>query len=363
LIIAGGWQGAAYDRYLGWMIPFFIFCQTRGIVEISERLAAPRLKTVLFALFAGWQFFGMAHFLSLYAEGCRRMVEEKQFCQRVTRALPRGARIGLYNEYYFSAWLDGLRPVAMAGIFTPGIPTDDPGSIEYLKHHTEMQFPAMIVSGPSSGQWISRIEGRRLPVLSPLVSPGRPVPRLCAVALETLENAVRPASLPRVASATMPELSDRLDVGFADDEARCGYETGSRQPGLEMMPFAVAGSCLGLSVCEVGRAITGWEEFRITAKPGKDMLMIMRIGGRALVETRCPTGVSERDIGIASGALIGIVVNGTPLEPVPASVDEKDGTMKEVAVRIPGSLIREPLVHFIVSGDHLSYAYWFYQER
>jgi len=361
LIIVSGWQGAAYDRYLGWIVPFFILYQTIGIIEVSERLAAPRLKTLLFAAFAGWQLFGMSHFLSLSAEGCRRMVEEKQFCMQVARVLPRGTRIGLYDEYHFAAWLDGLRPVAMAGIFTPGIPVDDPGNIEYLKHHKEMRFPAMIVSGPTAGRWISRIEGRKLPVPSPLVSPGRPVPRLCETSLEALENAVRPVCLPQIASASVLELSDRLDVGFAEDEARCGYEVGCRQPGLEMMPFAVTATCSGMPVCEVGRAIAGWEEFRVRAKPGKDMLMIMRIGGRAFIETRCPTGVLERDIGIASGALIGIAANGAPLESVIASVDEHSENMKEVTVRIPGGLIRGPLVHFLISGDHLSYAYWFYQ--
>ncbi|HEY9071459.1 MAG TPA: hypothetical protein VIV61_14465 [Candidatus Ozemobacteraceae bacterium] len=358
LIVAGGWQGAAYDRYLGWIVPYIYLYQMIGALELAERVSQPRFGHVLASILLAWQAVGVAAFLPLHAEQCRRMEDEMRFCRRISGGVPVGTRIGIYDEYHFAAWLDHLVPVTLAGIFSPGFPTDTPGTLEILKHHPEKRFPLLILSGAPVGRWVERLEGAAVDVPLPLESPGRPVPRLSRVDWKPFDTARDPLAATIPASMT---LCDRLDIGYAPDETGHAYEAVDQYPGIVSQPFAVTADLQGRSVCEVGRFMTGWEEFRVSTTPGRDLLIILRLAASARVESLHATGPVVRDVTIPAGTPLAVTVNGTPLPQVDAGFSPSDGMFRELGVMVPGGLITGSETRLLIAGERLSCAYWFYQ--
>ncbi|HOY66681.1 MAG TPA: hypothetical protein PLP29_07310 [Candidatus Ozemobacteraceae bacterium] len=358
LIVVGGWQGAAYDRYLGWIVPYIYLYQMIGACELAGRLGLPRLAPVLTGVLLVWQAAGVAGFLPVYAEQCRRMEEERRFCRAISAGVPQGTRIGLYDEYHYAAWLDNLVPVTLAGIFTRDIPVDTAETLEYLKHRPEQRFPLLILSGGEDGRWIERLEGPAVDLPLPLESPGRPVPRLCRVDWRPFDDAREPREGHAPASMS---LCDRLDVGYAHDEITHAYQASDRYPGILTLPFAVTAEAVDRPICEVGRFLTGWEEFRVSTTPGKELLIILRLAASARIESLHATGPARREIRTPTGTMLAVSANGTPLPPVRAGFKPADGSFREVAVTVPGALVTGSETRLLIAGERLSCAYWFYQ--
>ena len=58
---------------------------------------------------------------------------------------------------------------------------------------------------------------------------------------------------------------------------------------------------------------------------------------------------------------LNVFVDGEQVASVQATLDDGDGKFSEVAFRIPGEAIRNETSLVQIFGDHLAFAYWFYQ--
>jgi hypothetical protein len=155
------------------------------------------------------------------------------------------------------------------------------------------------------------------------------------------------------------EEVDRLNVCDPADEASHGYRVVSRLGHMRLhgAPHAGTKPDGAGSLLDAGRVVLGQENFEIRARPGKNMILVLRTADAA--EANVYTTEGSRRTTLALGQpWIDIRCDGVAL---PRVSFRPELGWNEITVVIPGERIRQDRLRLELRGHYAAYYYWFYQ--
>jgi hypothetical protein len=364
-------MGIQYQRYLMWAFPTLQVLVAVGLGDLAR--AAPRPPSAAArgafaaaaALFLGLGLLSTLRLASAYGSSAgdvyRRDVAVADW---IRRSLPAGATIA--NAATSVEYLTGHRNVNLHGVTSPAFfgahaSERDAASFEALGRLPASDRPQYLITSEATQQ--------SLPSLRELVQ-GPPLFRTASFGDEMLVHAMRydlvgkngrlflPETLAAVAGL---EEVDRLNVCDPLGEREHGYAFRSRAGQLLLHGTARLADYArpqgGEVVLDGGRAILGWERFRIRVQPGRDLVVVwrtapelaatvMRASGSAVV----PVGFAEAELSLS---IDGRMVQRVSFRPLPG--------WDERRFQVPGSLLQRDRPELLLSGRYASFQYWFFQ--
>jgi hypothetical protein len=150
-----------------------------------------------------------------------------------------------------------------------------------------------------------------------------------------------------------------LDIGYEKHRIEYGYETYCRLSDVKL-GYGICTHPLGSleAYTEVGFPVIGYEAFTLEVDPSKDLTLLLRTGKKlkALIRTQ---GAIETTPQFSSPLQLNVMVNDQQAKR--SSHDLKDTGYTEIAITIPHQDLDDTTAEIVVGGDHISFAYWFYQ--
>ncbi|MCF7854420.1 MAG: hypothetical protein K9N51_06460 [Candidatus Pacebacteria bacterium] len=366
LVAASGWQGLIWDRYFAWILPFLYFFMAVGL-GVFAKCAKSRGKLLIFALpFLIYQMFGMCYMGMAYAEECRKLRSRIEFTKQLRPLIEPCGRVGFLGAVGLSYYLPQSFPINMPGVVTPELVGNGRSStilnVETLKHEPELRPGVWLVENRyARGGVLTPVCGAKIAEDVTAFEGGRNV--ACFEAdwgvLDAAQSPLSATAKSFVDGGWM--LVDTLDVGYAVDEEAADYGTCVRVPGVSIKECMATGSLGGSQLLDVGRVVIGYERFRVKVIPGQALRVVLRTGAK--VDTSVAVCDGRRKITglqLAERPTLRVVVNGEA-EDFELRL-HTDQAFTEVCFEIPGVNVTSDVLDLTVGGDHVSYAYWFYQE-
>lgn len=358
VISLSGREGVQFDRYLAWILPvWFIY------VAIGLRQAAgmfPWRRAYLFMAFALllYQGLGLVYFGSVFAQRSATIASNVSFVRSAGERLPEGSRVGMVNYSGLAYFLPDHPVSNVYGVVSPEFVNDvsPRTNIEVLRHEPATRFDAwLLLSGHETGKWYSAFAGRQLAAETPLFG------RANALVLHEADwSTLNLSTLPLSSSARQfvynLGLVDQVNIGYLPDEERAQYRQFTRLSGTKLLPVSETLALERRVITEVGRVVMGSETMRVKAEPGREMRVVLRTSRAA--GAPLPSGLEALEF--ASPISLTLQVDGKDAGSPTINLNSAD-EFTEANFRIPADLIQSDSIELTVGGDHLSYAYWFYQ--
>lgn len=363
LVALSGWQGMNVDRYLGWIVPTWLLLAVAGAGVAGRFLGQAGVTRVLLALLAGYELIGLPFFGSLYASHCAFEQSRAEFLRNIHARMAAEESVGLISGSGAAYEMPGRRVAHVTGITSPAFAgaRNTLCALEALKHRPELRFDHWLVTEEQGQQpWMDGLLGEREAADSNALGDATVLALRAArwelmdpAAMEPLDPAVRK----RVEDL---EQTDRLDVGWLDDEERCGYRWWTRLAGARLAPVTVKGELGGREILEVGQPVVGSDSFRVRVKKGKALVVVLRTGSVASgTMTRMDRALTPGRIEFGEPVRLKPVVNGRLLDEM--VVEGTRGVLSEGTFEIPADAVDSEELAVTLGGDHLALAYWFYQ--
>ena len=366
-------MGIHFNRYLMWAFPGLLAFVAVGL-GIATRLVAREdaaFERALFQTFAGLfvtlGLLSTAHFAAVYAatagETWRREIPTAEW---IRAHLPPGTAIA--NGATSVEYLTGHRNLNLHGVTSPGFggvrtTEKEAGYFEALGRLPSAERPPYLLLPRSS------LEGSEL--LPHLVAPP-PLFETASLGDDFVLFRARWELLGRNGRLYLPETLaavagleevDRLNVCDRQDEIAHGYRHRSRRGDLELGGFvriddypAPSGA---VTVADGGRVILGEERFRVRARPGRDLVVVVRshpkAEGRAL---RARGGV----VAALEVPIAGLVVQAEGVTVARLELPNAPGWNEHV-FRVPGDALGIGTTDLRLAGQYTAFHYWFFQSR
>lgn len=358
MISVSGWEGIQYDRYLAWILPVWFIYVAIGLRQVAGMF--PWRRAYMFMSFALllYQGLGLAYLGSVYAYRSAALASNLSFVRSVGERLPDGARIGLVDFVGLAYYLPDHPVSNLWGVISPEFvnETSPRMNIEVLKHEPETRFDTWILfSGQETGLWFSVFAGRQLAAEPPLFGRQRSL-ALYEADWSTLNLSTLPLSSAARQFVYGLGVVDQVNVGYPPHEERADYRQFTRLSGVKLMPVSETLALENRQVTETGRVVMGSETMRIKAEPGREMRVVLRTSRSA----GAVLSTSVQPLEFASPITLTLQVDGKDAGSPTVNLNGP-GEFTEAVFRIPGELITSNSIELTVGGDHISYAYWFYQ--
>ena len=352
-VATSGWQNTNLDRYLIWIMPVLLFHAALGTDVVASRLkegvsrAVPGLVLVGFLASMAVVFADVFHFSSGRSDRIR------SFAVRCEAEMPKGCSIGTRGEAGIAYELTTRRLAHLSGIYSPEfIAGSMAATIEILKNEPSTRFD----------YWFTRVSERKsLYCDNPEVLAGETV--LSGPPDYELRKAdwtaFDAAAIPPAQLASNLTLCAHLDVAYEKDEKACDYEMFTRDDYPLFMPFPVVGRLNGTNIVEGGRFLLGGDAMTVSLKPGRDVQVVMRTALKCTAVVEKELGTPCNDFTLKSPMTLKVLVEGEDIGDISFPVAE--GDVADATFVIPGRFIRQPQVRLSFLGEHVAFAYWFYQ--
>jgi hypothetical protein len=366
LVASSQWQGISNDRYLGWIMPLWILYIAIGITEIARRLRVRHFAVLCICLLGLYQAVSLAYVAGSTYSAAVRMEYMRNFGARIGETFNTSVRFGSTAGGGINYSMPGHKVYNLWGVTAPDFFVSQDGMqlqrlVDHLKHHPELRFD----------YWISTEHFlEEAPWLKPLV--GSMVLQDTDTAIisdkaygvyeprwETFEGGGLPVTLGDATAALT--LVDALDVGYIPHETGHDYATALRLKNARV-PLIASTAALGSETySETGRIVLGSESFTVhSARPGSPLLVVLRTGrqtGGDLIFGRQHMAINRLELN--EKLKLRLFVDEREV-PCPEADISGDG-FREIAFRIPAEYIQSDRPRLTVVGDHVSFAYWFYQ--
>ncbi len=366
-VASSQWQGLSNDRYLGWLFPLWTLYILIGVFEIGKRINIRYFIPICLTLLIGFQFVSMAYIFSQKYSMTTQLNRQKVFAQQLDAELPPAATLGSASGgsgilYYMpNRKLYNLQGILSPDFFDADFSNDPARTIDRLKHRPELQFDYWFATTKKSevGSWAQ-------PFIGPVV-------------LMDNDSAVGDDRAWTVYSAKWSDLMggnspvlmenklkdylliDSMDVGYCPDEQEHDYHANLRLKNTRLS-LSVKHAKLGeRDYSEVGRIILGSESFTIqNVTPKKSVRMILRTSRSASGDCYSGRQISAiKNFELNDTVELEIWINGMEVAN-PLVAIGKDG-FQEIALDIPAKFVPDTELNVEIAGDHISYAYWFFQ--
>ena len=291
---------------------------------------------------------------------------EKRFCETIRGIVSTQERFGSVDASLLNFYLPEHKVYNILGITAPDF--FDPDSrqqikrfIDLLRNRPELRFENWLIASENANTegWLSPFIGNPVAVDTDSTLAGAAQGYgVYQADWSTLDGGDFPVLL---ALNSELGLKGKLDVGYLPDERAYQYH---RQPRMKnvRIPMMITTATLGEQLfSENGRVVFGSESFVLSGlDPGSDLWIAWRTSSEA-----------EQSIFLGDRYLPACRISLNPQQHLRMFVDGREipaHTTKlsetgfsELLFRIPSEYIRTstPLIEF--SGDHISYAFWFYQ--
>jgi hypothetical protein len=364
-------MGVHFNRYLLWAFPGLLAFVAVGLGVATRLLARDdgTLERTLFRAGAGLFLLlgtlSTARFAAIYAEMAgatwRREIPAAEW---IRAHLPPGATIA--NVATSIEYLTGHHNLNLHGVTSPGFvgsrPVEKEADLfEALGRLPEAERPTYLLVTRS---------GIDSSVLLPRLADGPPLYETSSLADDLMlfratwdlvgRNAVAYLPETRRAVSGLEEV-DRLNVCDVVDERAHGYRHRSRRGELLIGGFVGLDDYHlptgDLTVADGGRAIFGFESFRVRSRGGRPLVVVLRTLRTVHVQALRAQGALAADLEIPVANMT-VEAGGRTV----ARLEMPNGPgWNEHVFTIPADAVGEGTTELRLSGRYASFEYWFYQ--
>ena len=353
-VATSGWQNTNLDRYLIWIMPVFLFYMAYGAETIAIRFGngfGRFLPSVALAVFTG----GMAVvFICIFGMSSSGSDTVRAFVARCDAEMPAGCSVGVWGNSGVAYGMSSRRVAHLSGIYSPEflVSKSMAGKFEILKNEPEHRFD----------YWMAKASDKKsIYCDKPEVVAGD------AVFSGHLNFELRKADWSAYDAAKLTPsylvsnctLVAHIDVAYEKDEKRHCYEVLTRDDYPLFAPFHIVGKLNGANIVEGGRFLFGGDAMTVALKPGQDVHVVMRTALKCTAAVDREIGIPRTDFILKSPMTLKVLVEGEDVGDISFPVAEGDVT--DATFVIPGRFIRQPQVRLSFLGEHVAFAYWFFQ--
>lgn len=348
-VAVSGWQNTNVDRYLAWIMPLLVIFSAEGAVWIygkAKNRAAGILVIVLPVFFSCG---ATASFWTLFHSASAESDLLMKFGVELKRQLPPDAVVGSMGNNWIAYPLGNHKIVALNGIYSPQFSSRTPTeNLELLKYEPSERFDFWIFEdGDRIADGFMDLQNAKL-----LDGPGGIVVRKANWSAFDCAAAV-----PEQAGMN---LKWRIDVCHKEDEQKSGYEIATRYDMMAPEPCQRVDELAGEKIFDCGRIVYGYDSMFVPLDPGKNCKLVMRTVREQSAEMHTYLGPkTTRKFEFVSPLRLNVSVDGEAIGE--ASVEISDKGFSDVVIDIPGSAIKTVPTRISLLGDHIAFAYWFYQ--
>jgi len=254
--------------------------------------------------------------------------------------------------------MPGRRWVHLSGIYSPELLAVDPLlNLERLKHRSDLRFDFWELPTEQAVIGSAKIE-RLCGSVAALGGDGATLRR---ARWDDLDRARLPAEENAGGLAPVWRLEDRMDVGYPEDEKRCGYETYSRFYHSTYDSFGASGRVGTNELFEIGRVVAGCDSMTVRLRPYCPVKVVLRTASK--VDTDVCTGARRvrKSFVFDTPLKLAVRVAGVEVGSYALPLSTNEAAFSEVQFTLPAEAIRESTTRLTLFGDHAALAYWFYQ--
>lgn len=352
-VATSGWQNTNLDRYLMWIMPVPLLYMALGADAVSGRLRGGAARLLPGLALAGFSAVMAIVFMGIFRYSTERSDATRAFAVRCEAEMPAGASVGTWGEAGIAYSLSPRRLAHVSGIYSPEFAAKSPAAkIEILKNEPKTRFDYWFTQVSDHSQLYCG-KPELLAGEAVLVGPPGLELRKADWSLYDAARSVPPAS------ASNLTLHAQVDVAYEKDERRCAYEALRRDDYPPFRPFHAVGKLNGTNIVEGGRFLLGGDAMTLALQPGRDVYVVMRTALKCSVSVDRELGHPRSDFTMKSPMTLKILVDGEDAGDISFPVAE--GDFADASFVVPGAFIRRSGVRLAFMGEHVAYAYWFFQ--
>jgi len=366
LIASSQWQGVSNDRYLGWIIPLWLIYIAVGVYEISDRVNARYFLPVCSGLLIVFQVASLGYMASNAYVVAVAMDKEKAFAGQIKATLPAGQTLGSTSGGSLNFYLPEYKVYNLCGITSPDFFRKNSQQqilhvIDLIKHQPQLRFTYWLVymNFLERHEWAKPFFGDLvlLDTDSAIASPWSYA--VYTAKWDSLEGGLQPRLLEH--QLENRSLVDHLDIGYLDEEQKHNYRCRLRLKNVVIPPVLFTADLDSKPFSEVGRVVVGSESFVLhSINPGKDLYIVLRTARTASGKIYYGGMTSQiNKLEFDETLKLKLFVDAVEI-PVPPQKLNSEG-YSEMVLHVPAVALQGENPHIIVGGDHISFAYWFYQ--
>lgn len=347
-----------FDRYFAWLLPGWFLYAAIGARRLAERLPWRWSFGMIAAVLLLYQPLGLIILTLTLARSTAMVAFQREFIRDVNVNLPPASRVGSDGASWVAFDLDRHTVHNVYGLLSPEFiaPESERSNIEVLKHQPDTRFDFWLFqAGTMGGPAFSPFVGSRLDTQLPLFT-ARAAFTLHQAEWATLDNADLPISgrvLPQIEGL---ELVDRIDVGYAPDESRCGYAVRNPVSAVKIPLLSETLRLEGRAVTEAGRIVLGRATMRVKSRPGRELRVVLRTS----VTASAPMFTGPQRFIFGSPVKLRVAVDGRDAGEFSMLMNGAE-EFTEGLIVIPAAAITGETTELAFEGVHAAYAYWFYQ--
>lgn len=351
LVAVGGWAGAVFDRYLGWITPFVCIYAAIGLAAIADALKSRAVFAGGAATLAILQAAGAAYFLGLFGAASADTAALAAFGRQLDAQIARDAKICTVGEAGLAFYLPGRSVMNLNGIVSPGFafvksPVEN---VEKLTPDRAAPDYLLLTREQAAEPWLAPLTG------PPVAQQANAFARAAGLSLHRFNGALL-AGERQARPAAGAAGAGVIDIGGSG-----GRSVFTRLPGVRPEPFAAVGTIGTERVLDVGEVILGSETLTVRTTPGKPLRVVMRTACSATVPVACADGITRiKTFEFASPLRLTVLCNGGMIE-VERPISGDGNVFDEIAFDVPAGLIASERTELTIGGDHVALAHWFYQ--
>ena len=352
-VATSGWQNTNLDRYLVWVMPVLILHMALGADVVSVRLKSGVARSLPHVALVGFSVAMAPVFVGIFRVSSVRSDSDRHFAARCDAEMPSGCSIGALSVAGLAYEMQPRRFAHLSGIYSPEFAARSaPAKVEILKNEPATRFDYWFVKAS---------EKKSILCDKPDIVAGGTV-FSCPPDFELRKadwSAYDAAETAPVIAASNLTLSAHVDVAYEKDEKAHGYEALTRDDYPLFAPFHVAGELNGTNIVEGGRFLFGGDAMTVSLCPGHDVHVVMRTALKCSAAVDREIMMPRSEFVFKSPMTLKVLVDGREVGDIAFPVGE--GDVADAAFVIPGRFIDKPQVRLAFLGEHVAFAYWFYQ--
>ena len=353
-VATSGWQNTNLDRYLVWTMPILLLYMVFGADIVSLRLQQGVSRALPGAVLVA--FTGVMGVVLVFVFGSSSAASDhvRTFAARCDAVMPKGASFGIWGNCGVAYDMSERHVAHLSGIYSPEFFASPSISskFETLKNEPGTRFDYWFsYASDKSSHYCDKPEIIAGPEV--LVAP----PDFELRKADWTAYDVAAAIPPEPAKGT--SLRARVDVAYDRDEKASGYESLSRDDYPLFAPFHRVGSLGGTNIVEAGRFLLGGDAMTVTLEPGRDVHVVIRTALKCKVSVEREMGHRTSEFSMKSPLKFRMFVNDKDAGEVEFEVEE--GDFNDAHFVIPGRFIASAESRLTFLGEHVAFAYWFYQ--
>ena len=352
-VATSGWQNTNLDRYLVWIMPVLLLYMALGAEVVAARLKAGAARCLPGATLIAFAVVMSVVFVCVFRHACKGADASRAFAVRCEATLPADASVGTWGDAGIAYSFSARRLAHLSGIYSPEFRGASAAEkIEILKHEPSARFDYWFCKTSDRD---TLYLGKPDDMTGKLVLTGPPGFELRKADWSAYEAAARLPKEPMPGVA----LVAAVDVAWSRSEKASRYEALSLEGYPLFAPFHAVGRLNGTNIVEGGRFLLGGDAMTVPLRPGRDVHVVMRTALKCTASIARELGHERSDFALKSPLHLRIFVDGVDAGEVASEVAE--GDFADAGFVIPGRFITKGSTRLSFMGEHVAYAYWFYQ--